>query len=50
MFGTGCTQANEERVKEILRVENTTVHEKYLALPTPEGRMKKTNLVVQRKG
>jgi hypothetical protein len=49
MFGTGCTQANEGRVKEILRVENTTVHEKYLALPT-EGRMKKTNLVVQRKG
>jgi hypothetical protein len=39
MFGAGCTEANEEKVKEILGVQNTTVDERYLDLPMPEGRM-----------
>jgi hypothetical protein len=36
MFGNGCNQENQETVKAILQVD-----EKYLGLPTPEGRMTK---------
>jgi hypothetical protein len=41
LFGAGCLDTNKNRVKEILNVENTTVGEKYLGLPTPEGRVNK---------
>lgn len=41
MFGAGCTTQQRARVKDVLRVENTAIDEKYLGLPTPEGRMKK---------
>jgi hypothetical protein len=41
LFISGCMDINKERVKEILRVENTTVDEKYLGLPTHEGGLNK---------
>jgi hypothetical protein len=41
MFGNECEQDNQERVKSILQVDNIAVEEKYLGLPTPEGRMTK---------
>jgi hypothetical protein len=33
-------EMNKQQVQEILNVENITVDEKYLGLPTPECRMK----------
>jgi hypothetical protein len=41
MFGSSCSSHDRSRVLEILSVSNTTVEEKYLGLPTPEGRMNK---------
>lgn len=35
-----CPQERLERIKQALQVGNTTYEEKYLGLPTPEGRMK----------
>jgi hypothetical protein len=40
MFGVNCPETNQQRVKNILNVENTTAEEKYLGLPTPEVRIK----------
>jgi hypothetical protein len=39
MFGSNCSYVNKEKVMEILKVDSTAVDEKYLGLPTPEGRM-----------
>jgi hypothetical protein len=41
MFGNGCMQPERDKVKEILRVGVEAVDEKYLGLPTPEGRITK---------
>jgi hypothetical protein len=41
LFGADCMQANQERVKQILQIGRTTMEEKYLGLPTREGRMSK---------
>jgi hypothetical protein len=41
MFGAHCQQENTKRVKEILQAPNVTTEEKYLGLPTPQGRMNK---------
>jgi hypothetical protein len=41
MFGVECQSANKERVKDILQVANVADEEKYLGLPTPQGRMSK---------
>jgi hypothetical protein len=40
-FGNGCIVNDKTRVAQILQVSNTTMDEKYLGLPTPEGRMGK---------
>jgi hypothetical protein len=40
MFENACMQ-KQEKVKKILREDNVTVDEKYLGLPTPEGRITK---------
>jgi hypothetical protein len=34
-------QADQERVKQILKIENTATEDRYLGLATPEGRMSK---------
>jgi hypothetical protein len=39
MFGKNCSDMVKERVLQILQVPNTVVGEKYLGLPTPNGRM-----------
>jgi hypothetical protein len=41
MFGSGCLQGDQERVKQILRVEHTAMESMYLGLLTPEGHMSK---------
>jgi hypothetical protein len=41
MFRSSCQPLDQDRVKEILMAHRTTVEEKYLGLPTPEGRMSK---------
>jgi hypothetical protein len=41
MFGADCMQENMELVKQILQVEHIAEEEKYLGLPTPEGRLNK---------
>jgi hypothetical protein len=41
MFRAGCTEEDKEKVKDILKVENVAPEEKYLGLPSPEGRMNK---------
>jgi hypothetical protein len=41
MFGADCTSTNQERVKEILNVDNSAMEDKYLGLPTPEGPISK---------
>jgi hypothetical protein len=41
MFGKNCESADKERVKEILRVAHIAEDEKYLGLPTPQGRLSK---------
>jgi hypothetical protein len=41
MFGSLCTDEQKEKVLAVLNVASTSVEEKYLGLPTPEGRMGK---------
>jgi hypothetical protein len=41
MFGADCQMENQEKVMAILKAGNIAKEEKYLGLPTPEGRMKK---------
>jgi hypothetical protein len=41
MFGKNCEDADKERTKEILNVSHVAEDEKYLGLPTPQGRMSK---------
>jgi hypothetical protein len=41
LFGSDCSDADQEMVKGVLKVNNMVVGEKYLGLPTPEGRMNK---------
>jgi hypothetical protein len=40
MFSTACPSATQIEIKSILNVASSTFEEKYLGLPTPEGRMK----------
>jgi hypothetical protein len=40
MFSSACPEAIQLEVKSTLSVTTTTFEEKYLGLPTPEGRMK----------
>jgi hypothetical protein len=41
MFGSACPEENQEKVKAVLQVRITAQEEKYLGLPTLEGRMSK---------
>jgi hypothetical protein len=41
MFGNGCVQMDRDKVKDILKVGVEATDEKYLGLPTPEGRITK---------
>lgn len=41
MFGKSCPQNQQESVRDSLQVQLSTFEEKYLGLPTPEGRMSK---------
>jgi hypothetical protein len=41
IFGVCYSSAQQEEVMNILDVTNSEVEEKYLGLPTPEGRMVK---------
>jgi hypothetical protein len=41
MFGANCLQEDEYKVKEILGIANVTTEDKYLGLPTLDGRMSK---------
>jgi hypothetical protein len=41
MFGLLCTEERKENALRVLNVSCTTREEKYLGLPTPEGRMNK---------
>jgi hypothetical protein len=41
MFSSRCLPEDQDRVKEVLQVTNCAHDEKYLGLPTPEGKMGK---------
>jgi hypothetical protein len=41
MFCSDCPLEEQEKVQEILQVSNIAQEEKYLGLPTPDGRMGK---------
>lgn len=41
MFGKACPEIVQEGVRAALQVQLSTFEEKYLGLPTPEGRMSK---------
>jgi hypothetical protein len=41
MFGSDVSQEDQDRVKSKLNVDIVAAEEKYLGLPTPEGRMSK---------
>jgi hypothetical protein len=41
LFGEGCPQGIQEEVKCVLQVQANAFEEKYLGLPTPDGRMHK---------
>lgn len=41
MFGDSCQQQKQDDVRRILEIERVDFEDKYLGLPTPEGRMKK---------
>ena len=41
MFGTLCSYEVKDSVRGALQIEKEAFDEKYLGLPTPEGRMKK---------
>jgi hypothetical protein len=40
LFSEACNQQTQDDIKAILEVQHSTFEEKYLGLPTPEGRMK----------
>jgi hypothetical protein len=40
LFSLACPQSKQLDIKSILHVPNSTFEEKYLGLPTPDGRMK----------
>jgi hypothetical protein len=40
LFSTACPSATQVEIKSILGVSTSTFEEKYLGLPTPDGRMK----------
>jgi hypothetical protein len=40
LFSSACPSANQSVIKAILGISTSTFEEKYLGLPTPEGRMK----------
>ena len=40
-FGTSCPSTVQEEVRQVLQVQSLVFEEKYLGLPTPEGRMSK---------
>jgi hypothetical protein len=44
MFGKACIQADQDKVKEVLQVDKVAADQKYLGLPTPEGRITKDKL------
>jgi hypothetical protein len=41
LFGSGCSDATKDSVAAVLKIQNITLEEKYLGLPTPTGRMSK---------
>ena len=41
MFGEACPTNLQEEVRDILNIQNASFEEKYLGLPTPNGRMSK---------
>jgi hypothetical protein len=41
LFRDNCLETSQKMVREILEVERETFEDKYLGLPTPEGRMNK---------
>ena len=41
LFGNSCPDANSASVKHIIQVTTSDFEEKYLGLPTPDGRMPK---------
>jgi hypothetical protein len=43
MFESDCGKENNETIMAILKVENVAQEEKYLGLPTLEGRMNKNS-------
>jgi hypothetical protein len=45
LFGANCSMDAQDRVKGVLKVSNITVEEKYLGLPTPDGRMGRNRFV-----
>jgi hypothetical protein len=40
LFNVSCPTETQENIKDILEVDHSSFEEKYLGLPTPEGRMK----------
>ena len=40
LFNAACPEEVQDSVKQILEVEHSSFEEKYLGLPTPDGRMK----------
>jgi hypothetical protein len=42
MFSEVCPLQTQEEIKAILEMEHSSFEDKYLGLPTPEGRMKAT--------
>jgi hypothetical protein len=48
MFGSDCSESGQEVVKNVLKVENIVVDEKYLGLPTPEGRLNKDKFMTMK--
>jgi hypothetical protein len=46
MFGNRCVQMDHDKVKDILKVGVEATDEKYLGLPTSEGRITKKQIQV----
>jgi hypothetical protein len=49
MFGAACEASDKSRVIEILQVQTIALEEKYLGLPTPQGRMGKDSFKTTKK-
>jgi hypothetical protein len=45
IFSTSCAQGTQDLVRSILHVDNEQFEEKYLGLPTPDGRMHKGRFI-----